>query len=741
LRLTAGTRLGPYEILAPLGAGGMGEVYRARDERLARDVAVKILPQALAQDAERLERFAREGRAAAALNHPNILAVHDLGSHEGAPFLVCELLVGETLRDRLRAGRPTVETALDWALQLARGIAAAHARGIVHRDLKPENVFLTGDGHLKILDFGLAKVTAAASGPDVGEDPTLSLTGAGMLLGSVGYMSPEQARGNAADHRSDIFSFGAIVHEMATGERAFQGETAADALAAILREEPPALAHPPSGMPPGLVSLLRRCLAKRPEDRYQSAGDLAFDLGALLAPPLVSPEVSPEVPPKVPQEVPAEPALSVAVLPFADMSPGRDQEYFCDGMAEEIINALCCVEGLRVAARTSSFQFKNTALDVRLIGQRLGTTHVLEGSVRKAGDRLRITVQLVAVADGYHLWSERFDRQLADVFAVQDEIAARVADALRGALSEPLRRQQRQAATRNVEAYDLYLRGRQLFYQSSRQGMRRARALFEQALALDGSYALAWAGIADCSTHMATWWGNDAEEVRRADEASRRALELAPALPEAHAARGQALAVAGQPAAAREEFATALRLNPNLFEALFFGAFTAFGDGQLEEAVALYARAEAARPEDYQSPLLVAPLYAALGRHDEAMDAARRGVALVRARLDLHPDDSRARYLGGNGLVRLGERAEGVRLAESALELHPEEEAVLYNVACVHAIAGEPDRAVDLIDRAIDRGFGNRGWLEVDPDLAAIRGTPAFTALLGRLAESTPRGG
>ncbi|HXT19995.1 MAG TPA: protein kinase, partial [Thermoanaerobaculia bacterium] len=637
--LATGTRLGPYEILAPLGAGGMGEVYRARDGRLAREVALKILPADLARDPERLERFAREGRAAAALAHPNILAVHDLGSHEGTPFLVCELLAGETLRDRLRAGAPPIETALGWALQLARGIAAAHARGIVHRDLKPENVFLTADGHLKILDFGLAKqVPPDGSGTGGDDEATLSLTGVGTVMGSVGYMSPEQARGLAADHRTDVFSFGAIAYEMACGERAFAGATAADTLAAILREEPRGLADGASGsLPPGLVRLLRRCLAKHPEDRYQSAGDLAFDIEALLSAPRQTPAAAVE------DERP-----SVGVLPFADMSPGRDQDYFCDGMAEEILNALCCVPGLRVAARTSSFQFKNTALDVRMIGQRLGTTHMLEGSVRKAGDRLRITVQLVAVADGYHLWSERFDRELADVFAVQDEIAAKVAAALRVMLSEPLRKQQQAAATRNVAAYDFYLRGRQFFYQSRRRAMEFARQMFEQALALDPDYALAWAGLADCSTHTATWWGNDPAEVRRADEASRRAVELAPALPEARAARGQALAVAGDLAGAREEFAAALRLNPNLFEALFFGAFTAYGEGRLDDAAALYQRAEAARPEDFQSPLLVAQLYERMGRHDDALAAARRGIALARAHLDLHPDDSRAYYLAGN---------------------------------------------------------------------------------------------
>ena len=718
MSLAAGSRLGPYEILAPLGAGGMGEVYRARDGRLGREVAIKVLPAEVAGDAERLERFEREARAAAALNHPNILAVHDLGTHEGAPFLVCELLEGETLRDRLRAGRPAPAVALGWALQLARGIAAAHARGVVHRDLKPENLFLTRDGHLKILDFGLAKVSAPAT--VAATAPTVAGTLAGTLLGTAGYMAPEQARGLPADARSDIFAFGAVVYELLAGESAFQRETAADTLAAVLREEPRELAATPLGLPPEVVRLVRRCLAKRPEDRYQSAADLAFDLEALAAAPRAA---APD----------AAATASIAVLPFSDLSPGRDQEYFCDGVAEEILNALCCVAGLRVAARTSSFQFRNTAADVRTIGQRLGVTHVLEGSVRKAGDRLRITVQLVEVDGGYHLWSERYDRGLADVFEIQDEIAQKVALALRGMLSEALRRGQRQAATRNVEAYDYYLRGRQFFYQARRKGMEYARQMFERALALDPGYALAWAGLADCSSWLAPWWGNDPEEIRRGEEASRRAVELAPDLAETHASRGQSLVLARRFAEAEEEFQTALRLQPGLFEALYFFARACFAQGRLEESADLFARAEAARPEDYQSPLLVTSVLDALGRPDEAEAATRRGVALAQRYLELHPDDSRACYLAGGALVRLGSREEGLALAERALAIDPDEPAVLYNLACVYALAGLPERALDCLEQAVGPLFGLRDWIVHDHDLVSLRGTPRFEAVLARL--------
>ncbi len=727
MTLPPGTRLGPYEILAPLGAGGMGEVYRARDGRLGREVAVKVLPAGVAGDAGRLLRFEREARAAAALSHPNVLAVHDLGTHEGAPFLVCELLEGETLRARLDAGRPALPAALGWALQVARGVAAAHGRGVVHRDLKPENLFLTRDGHVKILDFGIARVIEAP-GEALHGAPTISGTVPGTLLGTAGYMAPEQARGLEADARADVFAFGAILYELLTGERAFGRATTADTLAAVLREEPPALAAPPDDWPPDLTRLLRRCLAKRPEDRYQSAADLAHDLEALAAAPAAAPRSA--APAAVPE---AAETASIAVLPFSDLSSGRDQGYFCDGVAEEILNALCCVEGLRVVARTSSFQFRDAALDVRAIGGRLGVTHVLEGSVRKAGDRLRVTVQLVEVDGGYHLWSERYDRRLADVFEIQDEIAQSVALALRRMLSEATRRGQRQAATRNVEAYDFYLRGRQFFYQARRKGMEYARQMFERALALDPVYALAWAGLADCSSWLAPWWGMDPEEVRRAEEASRRAVELAPGLPETRVARGQALALARRFAEAEEEFQTALRLNPGQFEALYFFARACFAQGRLDEAARLFARAEAANPEDYQSPLLSVSVYEALGRPAGAEAAARRGVEAARRHLDLHPDDSRACYLGGGALVRLGAREEGLALAERALAIDPDEPAVHYNLACVYAQAGEPERALDCLEQVVGKGFGLKDWIVHDHDLAPLRGLPRYEAVLARL--------
>jgi serine/threonine protein kinase len=464
--LSAGTRLGSYEILAAIGAGGMGEVYRAHDPRLGRDVAIKVLPAALSADADRLRRFEQEARAAAALNHPNILTVHEIGTHDGQPYIVSELLEGKTLRDALGHGALPVKKAIDYALQISQGLAAAHEKRIVHRDLKPENLFVTKESRVKILDFGLAKLTEAAV---AGVSETMVATRAGdtvpgMVLGTVGYMSPEQVRGHAVDHRSDMFSFGAILYEMLSGARAFSGDTAADTMSAILREQPPDLRLRTS-TPPSLARIIHRCLEKDPSDRLQAARDLHFAI-----------ELISEVQSAAPTLQAHTHEQSIAVLPFANMNADPDSQYFSDGLSEELINAMTQLGGLRVAARTSAFRFRGRDVDIREIGRQLNVAAVLEGSVRRAGTRLRITAQLLNVADGYHLWSERYDRALDDVFEIQDDITTSIVRALEPTLLGRHRSLiERHSA--NVEAFEQYLKGQQLWYQRTPQNLRGRRVV------------------------------------------------------------------------------------------------------------------------------------------------------------------------------------------------------------------------------------------------------------------------
>ncbi len=759
MALSPGTRLGPYEIVAALGAGGMGEVYRARDVRLHREVALKVLPSEVATNPDRLRRFEQEARAASAISHPNLLAVFDIGEQAGVRFLVTELLEGETLRDRLERGPLGAAKAVELTAQWARGLAAAHERGVVHRDLKPENLFLTRDGHAKVLDFGLAKVAPAVPSGEVatqvGGFPTRAGqaapggTEAGLVFGTVAYMSPEQVRGRPADARSDLFALGVVLLEMVTGRPPFRRDSAAETMAAILKEEPPRLAASGLQLPPALERIVRRLLAKVPAERYPTARALLADLegpGSLSAGASGSGGFAGASPPGSAGGHSTGPGStagsgssgvrlaaappSIAVLPFADMSPERNQDYFCEGMAEELIHALARLPGLRVASRTAAFQFKGHAGDLRVVGDRLGVESVLEGSVRKAGDRLRITLQLVDVASGYQQWTGRYDRDLADVFAVQEEIAVAVAQALRGVLAELERQASTPTPTRSVEAYEYYLRGRQFFYRFDRKSLHLAREMFRRAAAIDPDYALAYAGTADCAAFLHGMWRGGEEALAEADAASRRALELAPDLASTHASRALAIFLNGHYEAAAVEFEIALRLDPLQFEALYFYARMRFEQGRVEEAAALFERAMGARPEDYQAPVLLGMARRALGQEQGSLEALHRGLDVVSRHVELNPDDARAYYLGGLACVRLGERERGLEWGARALELEPEEPIVLYNVAGIYALAGESDRALDCLEVAMAGGWGRRDWLAQDSDFETLRDHRRFQAIV-----------
>jgi TolB-like protein/predicted Ser/Thr protein kinase len=586
--LNPGTTLGHFRITGRLGAGGMGEVYRARDERLDREVAIKMLPAEVAEDPERLARFEREAKALAKLSHANILQIFEFGEDRGITFAVTELLEGETLRGRLGQGVLPWREAVETAAAVAEGLAAAHQAGIVHRDLKPENVFLTEDGRVKVLDFGLAKVQ---QGP-VAEQDTLTSpppgTLAGTVLGTVGYMAPEQVRGEPADHRSDVFALGCVLHEMLTGRSPFRRETAVETMTAILREEPPEVALSAVETTPELNRVLGRCLEKQPSQRFQSASDLAFALRSLLAP---APSTKADAAAGKRRSADGRP--SVAVLPFANLSADAEQEYFCGGMAEEIINALTQVSGLRVVARTSAFAFKGKQLDVREIGGALGVATVLEGSVRRAGRRLRITAQLVDVADGCDVWSRRFDREIDDVFAIQEEIALALVGALRVSLRKEERGSLLKRVTEDPEAYAMYLKGLFFAHAYSEDGFQRALQCFEEAIGLDPTCAAAYAGVGQCYKELAHLsYLPSAEGYRKAKAAVERALELDVTLGEAHAALGSLKFLADwQFTEADADLRTALALSPASVDVHALYAQYLMLTCRFEEAIALAHRA------------------------------------------------------------------------------------------------------------------------------------------------------
>ena len=485
MSLSAGTRLGPYEITGALGSGGMGEVYRAIDTRLDRAVAIKVLPAHLAADQTAISRFQREARAVAALSHPNILALYDVGSSNGVAYAVTELLEGHTLRDRLQSGPLDPRHAVMMGVQLVRGLAAAHEKGIVHRDLKPENLFITHSGQLKILDFGLAQQTVA---PSAGETVAATRdTSPGMVLGTVGYMSPEQVRGLPTDHRTDLFAVGAVLYEMLGGRRAFAAETAADTMAAIVRDHPPALDQLNASTPPAITRIVARCLEKNAGARFQSAHDLAFALESLS-----QHGSAPSEPHRVEgagrleTATAADEAKSLVVLPFEDLSPERDNAYFADGLTDEIISDLSKIRGLRVISRNSSMQLKSRERDIATIARDLKVQYVLDGSVRKAGPRLRITAELVDTSTNTQVWSDKYNGTIDDVFEIQEQVSRAIAGELKGKLTKEESRELAQRPVHDPRAYEYYLRARAGVSQFTAEGARGALADVEQGLAIAG---------------------------------------------------------------------------------------------------------------------------------------------------------------------------------------------------------------------------------------------------------------
>jgi serine/threonine protein kinase/Flp pilus assembly protein TadD len=736
MTLSAATRLGPYEILAKLGSGGMGDVYRARDTRLDREVAVKVLPEPLAHDSQALGRFQREAKAIAALSHPHILTLFDIGADRGITYVVTEFLQGQTLASRMKQAPLEWRAAVQIATDAAEGLAAAHAKGIVHRDVKPENIFLTDDGGLKILDFGLARLENRVTLPASSNSPTEPIdTQPGLVMGTVHYMSPEQVRGQPADARSDVFSFGCVLYEMLTSRLPFDGETGAVTMAAILASPPPPLSSSGRTRPAELDRLVMRCLEKQPAQRFPSGRELAVALKAISQTGSDSGR-NKTIETIVNQDATAigsaaRSGPSIAVLPFVNMSSDPENEFFSDGLAEELIAVLTKIKGLHVTSRTSAFAFKGKREDVRKIGEQLNVRTVLEGSVRKSGQRLRISAQLVNVADGYQLWSETYNRQMADVFDIQDEIAQNIAKALKVILTEDAKPN----APQSAEAYEFYLRGRQFFHQFRRRGFEFAEEMFTRAIEIDPGYARAFAGIADCRSSLYLHWAATEENLRRADAASQKALQLGPDLAEAHVSRGLVLALRKQFASARAEFEEAIQLDPSLFEARYFFGRTCRREGKLTEAAQHLEEASRMRPDDYQSLGQLASIYLGLGRKAESEATGRRCVAVIEKHLALHPDDARALYLGAITWTQLNEPGRALAWAGRAVAMDPEEPLTLYNVACLYALQHKIDPALDCLERAVQHGFADQETMVHDADLDALHGHPRFQTLVERLGK------
>ena len=734
-----GTTISHYKITSQLGEGGMGVVYEAEDTNLGRHVALKFLSPSMAKDESLLQRFQREARAASALNHPNICTIHGIEQHEAEHFIVMELLDGESLADRIRRGPLDIDQQLTLGVQIADALESAHSKGIVHRDLKPANIFVTSRGQAKILDFGLAKIdhqkpNASSNVPTAIAD---GLTSAGATMGTVSYMSPEQARGEITDARTDIFSFGTVLYQMATGLLPFQGDTSAVVFDSILNRDPSPANEVNSAVPQELGRIMGQALEKDRDLRFQSATEVKTALKRLkrdLDSGRHSGETSAIHSTSTPHAVKEN---SLAVLYFENLSGMKEDEYLRDGITEDITTELSKISGLRTFFRANILPYRDKSVTAGQVGRELGASHVLAGSLRRSGTRLRINAQLIDAANEFPLWSERYDREMEDVFAVQDEIAHKIAEALRITLSPGEQQALAAKPTENPHAYDLYLRGRNYARRVARQDLQVALQMFESATALDPDFSLAHAGLANVCVQHYYYFERDRRWIDRAIESSEKARKHGSDAPEIRLAEAWLAFADKRYESVVDVMQSVLAKHPDLDGGYYLLGSALFESGRYQELVDIMETAIAHSGENYNTTIPISNALGSLGKKEALKNFNHRVIAIMSAHLKKVPEDARARVLLANGYAHQARYEDAKREADMAVALRPDDTMILYNIACVFCLMNNPRDAMTALKKACDVGYSATAWARQDPDLAILHGDAEFESLFSTHESAT----